>query len=476
MAWFPISHTVPQYEDGNGDPYSGAVLKVFAAGTTTPIAFATDYTGITTVSSIALNAAGFPSVSGNVVIPFVEKRYKLVLYPTQAAANSDSGAIWTIDNMPISADFGNTTEIITTSTVLDSSDNFTHKEISGTVTIDLPVSGTGLSVFTARNNGTGLVTFDPSGAELINGLSTVILYPGDSGLFQNSLTAWSITGFKAPQAEIDIASATTTNIGLVASDKIRITGTTTITSLGIINAGIVRMVRFSASLTLTHDGTSLILPNAANITTQVGDTAFALSLGSGNWRVFYAAAVVPIAGGGTGASTAATARLALGLLGLGAPTNITTYITGSGNFTILSTNFIAVCAGGGGGGGASNTNAGTAGTSSTFSSLTGSGGTGGNQGGVDGLIHAAHGTASGGDINITGGGGKDGAGAVDYQGSGTNNIGAAGGNGGLAIKLFTAQSVGGTLAYSVGAGGAGGAAGTIAGIAGQNGYVTIVSF
>ncbi len=42
---------------------------------------------------------------------------------------------------------------------------------------------------------------------------------------------------------------------------------------------------FAAALTLTHNATSLILPGGANITTAAGDTAIAISLGSGNWVV-----------------------------------------------------------------------------------------------------------------------------------------------------------------------------------------------
>lgn len=42
---------------------------------------------------------------------------------------------------------------------------------------------------------------------------------------------------------------------------------------------------FSTALVLTHNGTSLILPSASNITTASGDTAIAMYLGSGNWQV-----------------------------------------------------------------------------------------------------------------------------------------------------------------------------------------------
>lgn len=82
----------------------------------------------------------------------------------------------------------------------------------------------------------------------------------------------------------DIASASTTDIGAATGEFIDVTGTTTITALGTIAAGIVRTVRFTGALTLTHNATSLILPGSANITTANGDVAMFRSLGSGNWK------------------------------------------------------------------------------------------------------------------------------------------------------------------------------------------------
>lgn len=82
----------------------------------------------------------------------------------------------------------------------------------------------------------------------------------------------------------DIASATTTDIGSATGEYVTITGTQTITSLGTAQAGTLREVRFSGILTLTHNATSLILPNAVNITTAAGDCATFRSEGSGNWR------------------------------------------------------------------------------------------------------------------------------------------------------------------------------------------------
>jgi hypothetical protein len=83
-----------------------------------------------------------------------------------------------------------------------------------------------------------------------------------------------------------IASAATTDIGSVDAGSLDVTGSTTITSFGTVSAGIRKRLVFSGALTLTHNATSLILPNGgSNIVTAPGDVAVAESLGSGNWRV-----------------------------------------------------------------------------------------------------------------------------------------------------------------------------------------------
>jgi len=87
-------------------------------------------------------------------------------------------------------------------------------------------------------------------------------------------------------ASVDVASATP-DIGAAASLFVRITGTTTITAFDNVAAGIRRIGYFAGALTLTHNGTSLILPGGANITTAAGDGFEAISLGSGNWKVVF---------------------------------------------------------------------------------------------------------------------------------------------------------------------------------------------
>lgn len=101
-------------------------------------------------------------------------------------------------------------------------------------------------------------------------------------------------------AIVDVASASTCDIGETGSMRVRVTGTTTITSFGT-SANKLRTVVFAGVLTLTHAATSLILPTGANITTAAGDTAWFQSDGNGNWRCisYQRADGTPLAGAGS---------------------------------------------------------------------------------------------------------------------------------------------------------------------------------
>jgi hypothetical protein len=97
----------------------------------------------------------------------------------------------------------------------------------------------------------------------------------------------------------DLASASTVTFG-ADGNFFHITGTTTITAFASLQAGTTVNVEFTGILTLTHNATSLILPNnGANITTAAGDTAMFVSEGSGNWRCldYQSASGAPLSGG-----------------------------------------------------------------------------------------------------------------------------------------------------------------------------------
>lgn len=99
-----------------------------------------------------------------------------------------------------------------------------------------------------------------------------------------SFTGGALTSALNEAKGADIARATTTNIGAATGNFVHLTGTTTVTGLGTVQAGTRRVVRFAGAGTLTHNATSLILPGAANITTAANDCAIFVSEGSGNWR------------------------------------------------------------------------------------------------------------------------------------------------------------------------------------------------
>lgn len=111
----------------------------------------------------------------------------------------------------------------------------------------------------------------------------ILLNPAStSGLALSDIAA---TGALTYADWITVASATTCDIGAVASNFVLVSGTTGITGFGTVAAGAFRIVRFAAALVLTHNATSLILPNAKNITTTADSIALLKSEGSGNWRM-----------------------------------------------------------------------------------------------------------------------------------------------------------------------------------------------
>lgn len=125
-----------------------------------------------------------------------------------------------------------------------------------------------------------LVLKDSSGSVIPNG--TIDDISGEQDVNPANLTLGGVLNLAQ---STNLASAATTDIATGATGNyIVITGTTTITAFGTVQAGAMRLLEFAASLTLTHNATSLILPDGVNIVTKVGDLCEMLSLGSGNWK------------------------------------------------------------------------------------------------------------------------------------------------------------------------------------------------
>ncbi len=82
----------------------------------------------------------------------------------------------------------------------------------------------------------------------------------------------------------DIASAANLVLG-TDGNYFDVTGTTGITSISNKPVGTRILLEFDAALTITHNASTLILPNGgANITTAAGDTAEIVSEGTNAWR------------------------------------------------------------------------------------------------------------------------------------------------------------------------------------------------
>lgn len=287
MSYLPISGLVPQYVDSNSDAYSGAVLKAYTGGTSTNISIATDTTGGTLATSVALNSNGYPEVSGSIIIPHLDQDYKLALYPTQAAADANSGAIWTVDNIPITDEGA-----IFTATETGTGDAY---EISLTLPTGVLVTGQQMQ-FIASEANVGACTLNVNAL----GVESIKLLDGDDP-YDNAILANMIVNVQYDGANFqllnpslneallleskgtDITSAATTDIGAATGEFVDVTGSVTITSLGTVKAGTKRVIRFTGAPLLTHNATSLILPISTNYRAVSGDIITFRSLGSGNW-------------------------------------------------------------------------------------------------------------------------------------------------------------------------------------------------
>jgi hypothetical protein len=301
--------------------------------------------------------------------------------------------------------------------------------------------------------------------------NVVLAYFPTSGkpLYDNNLTP----GFGTV---IDIATASTVDLGTASSHYVNMTGAGTVTSFGSSanTAFPVYLVRAAAAIVLTQSS-NLNLPDARSVTLANNDHVLMRYNGSGVWQVI------------------AVYR------NTGIFPTVQRFLSGSGTYTApVNLRYIeGELKAGGGGGGATTTNNGANGADSSFGSWTaihGNGGlTGGSSaggaggtGGVNGtgtLIERRDGQNGGGSVIFatsgsgTIGGGPGGgpgggaslqnaaglAGKANTGGGGGGGNGSGGGEGEYVRFIMTAAQVGASQSYSIGTGGAGGAAGGNAG-------------
>lgn len=419
----------------NGLPLNGGKLFTYEAGTSTPKAtYTTAGGGTANANPTILNANGYADVwlgSGG---------YKFIL------KDSLDNTLWTIDDIVGSLQNTFSGTVVPTAANLSISTLNQNNFILCTATLTLSLlsaatAGQGF-VMTVSNAGTGIVTIDPSGAELINGAATFLLNPGESALVVCDGTQW-YTAFNYSDLNslgTDVASAATTNLTVATSDFVTITGTTGITSFGTPTAFGRRhlWLVFADVVTITHNATSLIIPGAANYTTAAGDVLEVVNISGSNWRVvdimkangravvFNAEKALKVqtflssttwtcpagvtkiyfdgCGGGGGAGGGATTAPGGG--GGGAQA-----VKGT-ELTVVPTTVYTVTIGAGGGGATGSANNGAPGGSTSLVTLITLAGGGGGQGNTAGAAGGASGGAGGG---------------VGASGSATANAGGGGG-------------------------------------------------
>lgn len=417
--------TPPQFVDSSGNPYSGALLFFYAAGSSTKQNTYTDSGGLTACDNpITLNSSGYPAVSGTIVAPWgtVGQTYKIGL---AAAGSSDPPAsfIWTEDNVsPI-----NDTAVTLDQWVSGPAPTYigaTSFSLVGDQTSDFQV---GRRLKTTNSGGTIYSTIITSAYTTL----TTVTVVNDSGTLDSGLSAVSY-GLLSPTNPSTPVLADTYPIVSGSSDKtkkvrLEVDGLTTATTR-----------------VLTVQDADATLGSFADSSDATKKVAFGLS--------------------GITTATTRTLTVADRDSAIGKYPTRQTFTTGSGTYTTpsgaLYIRIRMVGAGGGGGGvGTSGQSAGGDGGDTTFSTYIAGGGGKGGPGGA--ASAGAGGTASGSpDIGLTGGVGGLGENATATTPGGSGGVGAFGGAGQGGGPGGTAGSAGKT--NTGGGGGGGGGSGTVA--------------
>lgn len=248
-----------QLSDGNGTPYAGAKANFYDTGTTTPKATYSD-AGLTAIN---VNPVVADSNGRFNDIYLVAGRYKVVL---------TTSADVTIDTLdPVDA----TTQLVSMASAPATTYPFLryHNTTDGNV---------------YRRNAANNAWINEGGVDsLLNAASVSEVLTGtdtSKSVSPDTLAAlW--------QRGTDIASASTLSLPATGGGVFNVTGTTTVTGISSAQGGRCVKLRFAASLTLTHNGTSFILPSGVSIVTQAGDVAefindAASDAAGSNWRCF----------------------------------------------------------------------------------------------------------------------------------------------------------------------------------------------
>jgi hypothetical protein len=255
-----------QLSDGNGAPHIAAKAWFYETGTTTPKATYSNV-GLTSVNAnpVVADANGR---FGDIYL--VAGRYRVVL------TTSADVAIDTLD--PVDA-----TQQLFTRTALQglpgAGDSYPFMRV--VVEDAVPAN----SVVYRRNAANSAWITEGTADSLLNAADVSEVLTGT--LASKAVTPDALAGLW--QRGTDLASASTLSLPATGGGVFTVTGTTTVTGISTGSGGRRITLRFAGALTLTHNGTSFILPGAVNITTVAGDVVdfindAAQDATGSNWR------------------------------------------------------------------------------------------------------------------------------------------------------------------------------------------------
>ena len=245
--------------DGNGTPYAAAKAAFYLTGTTTPQNTYSD-AGLSSANTnpVVADANGrFPDIYLSAA------RYKVVL------TTSADVAIDTLD--PVDA----TSQLIAQTSAPGTTYPFLryHNTTDGNV---------------YRRNAANSAWINEGPVDsLISGATVSEVLTGTAT--DKAVTPDAVAGLW--QRGTDLASASTLSLPAGGGGVFNVTGTTGITGISSAQGGRSIKLRFASACVLTHNGSSFILPGAANITTVAGDCLefindAAQDASSSNWRCF----------------------------------------------------------------------------------------------------------------------------------------------------------------------------------------------
>ena len=271
-----------QILDNTGKPVSGALVNAYVAGS----AGATrQNTYINSGASPVANtnpvvADGFGRVS---IFLDVSLQYEFVVTdPTGAITYLSEDYVQIVSNTsastisqwepttPLAAVYVSTTSFTLTG-------NQTTNFSNGTRIKALVTAGTvyGTVISSAYSTFTTITVVLDNSANLDSGLTTV-----QYGLLSGTNTSKPVSFGNTP---ITIASASTVDLGSAPTTQVIVSGVNTIGSFGSAPIGTMRWVRFTGSLTVTYNVSTMILPQAQNLIVGPGDSLLMTSLGSSSW-------------------------------------------------------------------------------------------------------------------------------------------------------------------------------------------------